>query len=116
MKTVYHNFGGKQITQHDAEIIALLCMGLDRHNMALLLNNKIGTLKNEITKLYLKTGTTKCTELVTLAIQLGFDRKGNWNGVSFLPPPPKNPHSSSRRRPLTTNNPTGPAPDCPPAA
>ncbi len=84
MKTEYLEFCGKEITLHDAKIIALLCKGLDRYNMSLLLGNKPNTLDKEITLIFRKTQTTKNTELIALALANGFDTKGNFNGKQLF--------------------------------
>lgn len=84
MKTEYYYVAGCKLTRYQMRIIALLCMGLDRRNMSLRMKNKVGTLKNEITKIFKATQTTKSTELVIFAILNGFDQMGNFNGESML--------------------------------
>jgi DNA-binding NarL/FixJ family response regulator len=84
MKTEYIEFCGKEITLHEAKIIALLCKGLDRYNASLELGNKPNTLDKQITTIFHKTGTTKNTELIALALANGFDTKGNFKGNPIL--------------------------------
>lgn len=71
------------LTLHDTRIVSLLCLGLDRSEICEVMNIKLSTIGGQMTIIFIKTGTNKAAELISVTLRVYFDNLGNYiyNGV-----------------------------------
>ena len=77
-------FGKTMITLHNANIIALVILGLERKEIAEKLGIKEGTLDTEMRILFLNLQVNNAARLAAIAIENGFDSKGRYKRRRIL--------------------------------